>query len=112
MKRTFFSVMLGVAGFTATGACDSKPHGQTPNAELEPRALTLFTPDVELFMEYPPLVRGEAAKLVSHFTVLATGEPVRSGTLTFEGTAENGRTVTFRADKPARDGLFTPILTF
>lgn len=112
MKRTCLALLLCITGVAAPGACDPKPQDQAPDSDPEPLALTLITSKVELFMEYPALVRGDAAKFVSHFTVLATGEPVRSGTLMFEGTAENGGSVNFRADKPARDGLFMPIHTF
>src|SRR5262245_32885202 len=80
-------------------ACDQLPgascavaHGQGPAPEPAQQTLTLFTPKVELYMEYPSLVRGEPAKFVSHFTVLATGEPVRSGSLTFEGSGQEGTT--------------------
>jgi RND family efflux transporter MFP subunit len=93
-------------------SCDRHSDAPASETEFEPLTLTVFTPKVELFMEYPPPVVGEPVKFVSHFTVLATGEPVRSGTLTIDGKDVNGGSVTFRADKPARDGLFTPIHTF
>jgi multidrug efflux pump subunit AcrA (membrane-fusion protein) len=110
-QGTVSLILLVVAGLPALGGCNRTSPAEESGA-ADPVSLTLFTPKVELFMEYPPLVRGEPAKFVSHFTVLATGEPVRSGTLTFEGVGDGGQTVTFKADQPARDGLFTPIHAF
>ncbi|MGQ0553374.1 MAG: efflux RND transporter periplasmic adaptor subunit [Planctomycetota bacterium] len=71
--------------------------------DLPPHVVTVHTERVLLFVEYPPLVRGTAARFLVHLTVLADGEPVRSGRLVLEadGTA-------LRAEAPKRDGLFTP----
>ncbi len=123
--RSHFLIGAGLAAAVVAGSgCDraSNPGSDAhavpapsqggADAELEPQSLTLFTPKVELFMEYPTLVAGEPAKFVSHFTVLETGEPVRSGKLSFEGVGDSGKAVTFGVDLPARDGLFTPTHTF
>jgi len=98
------------------------PHGRDPvpadtegnghQAGLEPVSITLFTEKVELFMEYPRLVVGETAKCLAHFTVLATGEPVRSGTLTLAADSAGGQPVRVTIPAPKRDGLFTPEATF
>ncbi|RJP31733.1 MAG: efflux RND transporter periplasmic adaptor subunit [Phycisphaerales bacterium] len=89
-------------------------HGQAPAGvtELEPVSVTLFTPKVELFMEYPRLVVGETATFITHLTVLATGEPVRSGRLTLTAAATDGSRVEAGVPGPKRDGLFTPELKF
>jgi len=72
-------------------------------AELEPVSVTLFGERVLLFLEHPPLVRGEAARFLAHLSVLATGEPVRVGRLTLSIGA-----TTLVAEQPKRDGLFIP----
>ncbi|MBI5762972.1 MAG: efflux RND transporter periplasmic adaptor subunit [Planctomycetes bacterium] len=112
MKKTLVALSLILAGFSGGISCTRDSTESSSDAEPEAVSLTLFTSKIELFMEYQPLIRGEARKFVSHFTVLATGEPVRSGTLKFEGVYENGQTVSFRSEGPARDGLFTPVHTF
>jgi RND family efflux transporter MFP subunit len=61
-----------------------------------------------MFTEYPQLVIGEPAEFLAHFSVLATGEPVRSGTLMLEATAPDGAVETLKVDAPVRDGLFKP----
>lgn len=71
--------------------------------EHDPLSVTAFGVRLLTFMEYPHLVRGESARFLAHFSVLATGEPVRSGTVTLEiGSFQ----LTVAA--PKRDGLFLP----
>lgn len=71
--------------------------------EVEPAVVTIFGERVLLFMEHPRLVAGEPARFLAHFSVLATGEPVRTGSveLSIGGTR-------LAVDTPLRDGLFTP----
>lgn len=71
--------------------------------EIEPIGLTLFGERVLLFMEYPRLVAGEPARFLAHVSVLATGEPVRTGGVTLEIGA-----TALTATAPTRDGLFIP----
>jgi hypothetical protein len=62
-------------------AGDTKPASAAPAEDEgpEPVAVTVFTDKVELFMEYPRLLPGLEARFLAHVTVLATGEPVRTG---------------------------------
>ncbi len=87
-------------------------HDHAPAEGPPPVVVTLFTDEVELFMEYPALVVGEPARFLAHWTVLATGEPVRAGSLEIEATSADGHVVRFVAHEPARDGLFIPAHTF
>lgn len=110
-----------LVGVLALG-CDRKPaatgddhaHGTATHAahdseELEPNSITQFTEEALLFVEFPPLIKGEDATFLAHFSVLATGEPVRSGTVALHlKPRAGGAALTFTADKPARDGLFKP----
>jgi len=88
---------------------DPRAHGE---AGLDPISVTLFTEELELFMEYPHLVKGTPAQFLAHFSVLATGEPIRKGSLTFEVTPANGPLVKKTWEAPKRDGLFIPEWTF
>jgi len=95
-------------------ACAPEPahtHAAAPAEDHapEPVAVTVFTEKVELFMEFPRLVPGLEARYLAHVTVLATGEPVRSGTLRLELSDESGTVIPYVAPRPARDGLFIPI---
>jgi multidrug efflux pump subunit AcrA (membrane-fusion protein) len=93
-------------GQVAAEPAQAAAHGPAPVS------LTLFTPKVELFMEYPQLVRGTKARALAHVTVLSTGQPVRKGTLAFEATAPDGKLLTLKMEAPARDGIFIPEPTF
>ena len=117
-KRTILCVLCTFAGFMITPGCDRTGTRAQPqasksqddqSAQMEPVVVTHFTDTVQLFMEYPRLVRGEEARFLAHVTVLSTGEPVRSGTLRLEMTGPDGRVVTITAERPARDGLFIPV---
>ncbi len=88
---------------------DAHGHGEEGP---EPVVVTMFTPKVLLFMEYPQLVVGEQAEFLAHVTVLANGEPVRSGSMTFEVTMPGGEVHKLTWDAPRRDGLFVPEWSF
>jgi RND family efflux transporter MFP subunit len=87
-------------------------HGHGDAEGPAPVTVTAFTDKVLMVTEYPQLVKGEPAEFLAHFTVLATGEPVRSGTLTLEAIAANGTVETLKLDAPVRDGLFKPTYAF
>ena len=99
-------------GHGAPTGADGGEHAHGEAEGPEPVVVTLFTPKVELFMEYPQLVKGQAAEFLAHLSVLASGEPVRTGSLTLEATAPDGQVVSQKLDQPKRDGLFVPTLTF
>ena len=122
LMQNCLRILALVAALTlgATAGCDrpaqGEPdeHGHVHGGEegLEPISVTLFTSKVLLFMEYPHLVQGEQAEFLAHFSVLATGEPVRSGSLTFEVTLPSGPPAGLTWDAPRRDGLFVPEWVF
>jgi membrane fusion protein, heavy metal efflux system len=87
-------------------------HDHGDEEGLEPISVTLFTSKVLLFMEYPHLVQGEQAEFLAHFSVLSTGEPMRTGSLVFEVTPPTGLPVNLTFDAPKRDGLFVPEWVF
>ncbi len=93
-------------------AQDAHDHSGVDHAELDPISITLFTDKVQLFMEYPHLVKGESAKFLAHLTVMETGEPIRSGSLHFKLTDLTGGTQKVVLESPKRDGLFIPEWTF
>ena len=118
MNRLSFSVvsLIGMLTFALAG-CERLSRGSVQGAgveaeELDPVVVTVFTAKTELFMEYPHLVKGQEARFLAHFTVLATGEPVRAGTLTLRGSGPGGHPFAVRVDAPKRDCLFIPEVTF
>jgi multidrug efflux pump subunit AcrA (membrane-fusion protein) len=109
-KKPVFTHDHGTTGVQGHGAGATHGHGDEEGEP--PVTLTLFTPKVELFMEYPQLVRGSKARILAHLTVLSTGEPVRTGRLSLEAVAADGKALTLKMDAPAREGIFIPEPTF
>lgn len=90
-----------------TGSADDHAdHGAHEGPD--PISITLFTPRVQLFMEYPHLIEGHQADFLAHVTVLATGDPVRSGSMVFTATSADGQPAVLKLEAPRRDGLFVP----
>ncbi|MCH8193312.1 MAG: hypothetical protein IIA65_04770, partial [Planctomycetes bacterium] len=120
MKSLFQFLMIpAVIALGALAGCDQASraqhdhdHGEADHEELDPISVTLFTDKVQLFMEYPHLVKGEPARFLAHLTVMETGEPIRSGSLHFKLTDAAGATQKVVVDAPKRDGLFIPEWTF
>src|SRR5688572_1092378 len=105
LRLSFAFVLSSFVGVLA-GCGERGDHGHVHDdapEELEPTSKTVFGERVLVFLEYPHLVRGVSARFLAHYSVLATGEPVRSGSVTLE----IGST-TFAVDAPKRDGLFIP----
>ncbi len=102
--------------FSIAACSPSAPHAHAATqanpaepAEPDPVAVTVFTDEVQLFMEFPRLLPGLEARFLAHLTVLADGAPVRSGQLRLELTPSTGPAVVFEALQPKRDGLFIPV---
>ncbi|MHC4786157.1 MAG: efflux RND transporter periplasmic adaptor subunit, partial [Planctomycetota bacterium] len=113
-KKTALLLTLLLLTYAASGCgqasgAQSGPDGHAHAEEgPDPVSVTLFTSKVLLFMEYPQLVQGEPAEFLAHFSVLATGEPVRSGTMTLEAIGPDGTVELVKAEAPARPGIFIP----
>lgn len=69
----------------------------------DPASATVFGERLLLYLEHPHLVRGAPARFLVHLTVLATGEPVRSGSVTLEIGASR-----LSVDAPRREGIYVP----
>lgn len=100
---------------TAAAACA----GGTPDPVTEQEhthagggVVTLWTDSLELFMEYPPHVAGQASDpWAIHLTWLESWRPVREGRLALRFRGPGGATEDVVADAPARPGIFTPTAT-
>ena len=119
LYQTIMTTLLVYSLTACTGSHDHAPdHGESyqghkPHPEgPEPISVTFFSETLELFMEYPPLVKGEKARFIAHFTVLETGDPVREGKLIAELTKPGTEPFEIEIPGPKRDGLFVPVLQF
>jgi len=106
--RTLWVLWLGMS--LILSGCGSS--NQDAEAEAESIAITVWTEQFELFMEYPQLRVGIPARFAAHLTNLETFEPVVKGTVVFEfiGEREVVRRVT--VEEPIRPGIFVPEVYF
>lgn len=84
-------------------------HGHEPEDDRPTVVVTLYQSDLELFMEYPALVKGEASKLLAHFTV--TANPNAFAAVSVGRVSVKLGRDTFVAESPARSGVFFPVVT-
>ncbi len=99
--------------FMNTG-CSSTPAEPSSPTAREPGsiAVTHWTARMELFMEYPPLIRGESNAFIIHLTQLKDFKPVTAGRVYLEFTPGTGPSFTVTENKLLREGIFKPMVTF
>ncbi len=111
-------LLLGACGGSEPGG-HGHPHGEVGavepghahGAEGPTFVYTHYSPATELFVEFPPLVAGQASTFAAHVTRLEDYAPLTSGTLNVL-LSDAGRVVArFRVQSPARPGIFTPAVT-
>jgi cobalt-zinc-cadmium efflux system membrane fusion protein len=107
-----------LAAFALTGCNDKKPAGDahgTPSAKAaahsdhgdhgpEPQKLTDFSATTELYLEFPPLIAGQATTFTVHLTRLADFKPMAQGKI----TVVLSDTERFTSDTPTSPGIFKP----
>ncbi|MFO7608206.1 MAG: efflux RND transporter periplasmic adaptor subunit [Candidatus Krumholzibacteriia bacterium] len=107
-------ILLAATGPVPAAAQDhGHDHGpdqaaHADEAEAPPVAVTLWTDEVELFMEYPQLVAARSGRFIIHLTVLDGFQPVRAGRVVLTFTAPDGRREVRTADTLLREGIFAP----
>lgn len=100
-------VLVSVAIFGCSDKNEENKEHTTSNISV-----TQFNKSTELFMEYPQLIVGSEAKFLIHLTDLKDFKAVTQGTLAIEFVNQSGNKITANEDKPARAGIFTPVLKF
>jgi RND family efflux transporter MFP subunit len=100
-------LVLALPGCGEARAPEAAAGEEGPPSEV----VTLWTPNLELFMEHPLLVAGtDSEPWAIHLTVLDGFQPVRTGRLVLAFTGPDGRTHEFTADAPLRDGIYGPVV--
>ena len=104
-RHCFLGFVLSITTLVFGASCgpDSAAAAEDAAHSHDPTSTTVFGERLLLFLEYPHVVRGVPTRFLAHLTVLATGEPVRSGTVTLEIGAAR-----LSVDAPKREGLFIP----
>lgn len=107
MKNTLALFLIFALG--ALPGCRSQDAEQPPEESI---AVTLWTDQFELFMEYPVLRVGNAARFAAHLTHLATFQPVTSGPVRFEFYREGRIVESVVVREAVRPGIFIPEVIF
>ncbi|MBM3320284.1 MAG: efflux RND transporter periplasmic adaptor subunit [Candidatus Eisenbacteria bacterium] len=81
-------------------------HGHSGEAPTV--AVTQWTDEMELFMEYPVLVAGESGRFIIHLTVLDRFQPVRAGSVALRFESAHGKKHEFVEEELLREGIFAP----
>lgn len=109
MKGLIFPlVLMGLVIAFAVGCQENghdhdHPHPHESAFSVEPTSKTVFGGKLLLFLEYPRPVQGKSGRFLAHLSVLATGEPVRAGSVSLEIGGSP-----LSVDSPKREGLFLP----
>lgn len=72
------------------------------------RAVTLWTNDMELFMEYPLLTANEPGRFIIHLTILDGFQPVRDGAVRLSFVTPDGHSHGVIETELLREGIFAP----
>ncbi len=108
MNISFYKVVFALLVISLIGCSDknveNKEHASKNNS------VTQFNTATELFMEYPQLIAGVETKFLIHLTDLKDFKAVTQGTLVIEFANQSGNKITFTESKPARAGIFSPLI--
>ncbi len=123
--KCFLIIILSLLYIISVGSCKaSKGHSHGDGAvhahdgeddhehEHENIAVTKWSSQLEVFMEYPPPVRGESLDFIIHLTKLSDFKAVKSGTIELLFTPKNGSTFTVKKNELLREGIFKPTVFF
>ncbi|MBL7109909.1 MAG: efflux RND transporter periplasmic adaptor subunit [Candidatus Marinimicrobia bacterium] len=80
------------------------------NDEAPSTAITQWTDKMEIFMEYPVMVKNTEGKFIIHLTFMDDFQPIRDGAVTLTFQHSSGKKFEFTKNELLREGIFTPIL--
>ncbi|TXT21728.1 MAG: RND family efflux transporter MFP subunit [Gallionellaceae bacterium] len=92
----------------AQAATGKDAHGHTDSHADIGKKITHFSDKSELFVEFPPLIAGQSAIFVAHFTWLANFKPVTKGRLTVVLAGGAALEERFSIDAPSVPGIYKP----
>ncbi len=97
--------------FAALAACGKRhdDHAAAPAERVE--SFTRWSPQHEVFVEYPPFVVGQSSQLAAHVTILDGHDPVRAGSVSAILRQASGPAIEATVAAPAQPGIFLPALT-
>lgn len=111
MVKFIYIIFLMLVSLIMTG-CSHDHETATEVIEYGGTSVTQYTDSTEIFMEYPALVVGRDAKFLIHLSDMKNFKAVERGTLTVEFVNNKGTKFSLTEDKPARAGIYTPLVNF
>ncbi len=104
MKK-LFTIIVVLSLFTIACQNHSTQYAAA-SQDYESLSFTIFSEDLELFVEFPTLIVGETATFITHFTQLSDYKPLLKGELTLSLTGPSTQSVV--VEGPVRPGIFEP----
>lgn len=103
-------VLVGLShqAWSGAGHAHSTEKKMPSEGESPMMVFTQHNSYTELFVEFAPLVVGQASTLITHFTRLDNFKPIESGELTISLLQSGKPVARFRVVDPARIGIFLP----
>ena len=100
-------ILIGLLTICFLTGCKSKrATEEKKESGLEPQAYTLYTDKSELFVEYKPLVVGQASRFAVHLTLLGENFlPYTEGNVTVS-LVQAGKNLIDTANSPSSPGIF------
>ena len=107
------ALALLAAGALLLPACHEHDADQSDDI-VEPHSaqMTVWENGYEAFVEHEYPVAAVPVRLITHISEIATGFPRREGPVTFKLAGPSGALLEHSEEKPARDGIYLPTLTF
>jgi cobalt-zinc-cadmium efflux system membrane fusion protein len=110
MKKLIYTLLISGLGLLG---CHSHEHETSITGQEAPAvAVTQWTDNMEIFMEYETAVVGQEIKFIVHLTTLADFQAVREGKVILNFKQANSSAISIEKDELLREGIFTPTLTF
>ena len=108
-RARVLGLALALAGCPDRGRDAPPTDAQAHAHERGAISATHFTADTELFVEFPPLVRGEPSPFAVHLTWLDGFAPVDAGTVSVVLQGGDAPAERFGAGPSATPGIFRPV---
>ena len=103
---------VGALLITACNRVGGAPAPQERVEEAKTAQVTVWSDQVEIFLEHRLVVINTPTTFTTHVTDLTTWEPRRDGPITVIFRQGADRPITHVEPAPAREGIYTPALTF
>ena len=112
MKR--LTVILGIVLSLITSGCsageDKSGIQSTDESEVPSASVTQWTDEMELFMEYPLLVKSTPGKFVIHLSVMEDFKAIQGGAVILTFQHQSGQIFQVKRDYLLREGIFNPMV--